>query len=101
MSFRHKIIAATPMCCLIIFLLLGFCLGAWHPGWVIFFLIPVMPVLLGIKKIRRIYPTLCAVIYLILGFGFSLWHPGWIIFLTIPVVDIFISKGKDENEDEE
>ena len=96
MSLRGKIIAATPMCCLIIFLLLGFCFGAWHPGWLIFLMIPVMPFLLGMKRLRNVFPLFAAIIYLILGFGFSLWHPGWIIFLTVPVVDIFLSKPKKE-----
>lgn len=89
---RKKIVKATPMISLIIFLLLGFCFGLWHPGWLVFLLIPFMPILLGFKKLSNIYPTIAVVIYLVLGFGFHAWHPGWIIFLTIPVVEIFCSK---------
>ena len=29
-----------PVLCAAIYLLVGFCFGWWHPGWVIFFTIP-------------------------------------------------------------
>ena len=98
MDTKKKIIAATPLLCLITFLLLGFCLGLWHPGWCIFFLIPLMPEILGVKRIENVYSFLCSVIYIFIGISFGLWHPGWIIFLTIPVVAIFTSKPKDKVE---
>ena len=107
MNLKTKIIAATPMICLIVFLLLGFCFGLWHPGWLVFLLIPIVPVFLGTEKIIVTYPMVCAFIYLLLGVLFGLWHPGWIIFLTIPVVSIFTTKGCSieaeaiEEEDEE
>lgn len=82
---RKRIIAATPMICVIIYLCFGFIGNNWHPSWVIFFLIPLMPFLLGVQGIRSIYPIVCAGVYLFIGFMWSWWHPGWIIFLTIPV----------------
>lgn len=88
MSFRKRIIAATPMICVIIFLLLGFCANAWHPGWIVFLAIPIVPMLFNNKGILGLYPSLCVIMYLVMGFVFSWWHPGWIIFLTIPVVEI-------------
>ena len=96
MSLKNKIIAATPILCLIIFLLLGFCLDLWHPGWCVFFFVPFMPIILGVKKIRNIYSFFCGVIYILMGILWNLWHPGWIIFLTIPVVAIFTAKSKVE-----
>lgn len=98
-SLKFKIIAATPIFCVIVFLILGFAddIGfsdkpLWHPGWIIFLLIPIVPFILGTKRITLGYPTLCIIIYLILGFCFKKWHPGWIIFLTIPLVGIFTTK---------
>lgn len=98
MRIKTKIIASTPIICLIIFLLLGFVWRLWHPGWLVFFFIPIVPVILGKKKIKNIYPIICAVLYLLMGFFLDWWHPGWIIFLTIPVVSIFTS-GKEDDED--
>ena len=88
MSFRKRFVAATPLICVIIFLLLGFCKGMWHPGWVVFLAIPVVPVILGVKRVSSIYPLFCGVAYVVMGACWELWHPGWIIFLTIPVVEI-------------
>lgn len=82
---RKRIIAATPMICVIVYLCLGFIWGLWHPSWVVFFLIPLMPFLLGTREIKCFYPILCVGAYLAIGFAFKWWHPGWIIFLTIPV----------------
>ena len=106
MDLKRKIIAATPLICVIIFLLLGFVGNLWHPGWVVFFLIPLVPVFLGVKKIKNVYTVVCALLYIMMGIIWDLWHPGWIIFLTIPVVAIFTAKPKviiidpDEDEDE-
>ena len=92
---KGKINAAIPLCTVIIYLLLGFCFNLWHPGWVIFLLIPVTPMLLGKKTLRGIFPLLTGVIYVLLGIIWGLWHPGWIIFLTIPVVEIFLSPNEE------
>lgn len=35
MGLRAKVVAATPLITVIIYLLLGFCADAWHPGWVV------------------------------------------------------------------
>ncbi len=103
MSFRNRVIAVTPMICVFFFLLLGFGWGLWHPGWIVFILIPIMPYLVGKRKIRLSIPLIITVIYLILGFGWNLWHPGWIIFLLIPVFTTLIGRStltveKDKNE---
>lgn len=90
MSLRKKIIAATPMLSLIAFLLLGYCADAWHPGWVVFFAIPAVPMCLGKNFLNLLYPCICLIAYLVMGFVWGLWHPGWIIFLTVPVVEIFV-----------
>jgi len=44
---RGRIIAATPMICIIIYLCFGFIGKLWHPSWVVFFLIPLLPLFLG------------------------------------------------------
>lgn len=103
MKLKNKIIAATPMITLIIYLLLGFCADAWHPGWIVFFAIPIVPMLLDVRSIFGLYPLLTIIMYLVMGLCWNLWHPGWIIFLTIPVVEIFLpnkscKKKKEKND---
>lgn len=100
-QLKYKIIAATPLFCLILFLILGFAddfgfssKPLWHPGWVVFLLIPIVPMILGVKQITISYTTICVIIFLLIGFIFDKWHPGWIVFLTIPLVHIFTSRAK-------
>lgn len=96
-SFKNRFIAATPMICLIAFLLLGFLADAWHPGWVVFLAIPIVPSILNKSLSRLLYPSLCVLAFFVLGLVFGLWHPGWIVFLTIPVFYILFPERKREN----
>ena len=70
-----KIVAITPFVCLIVFLCLGFFLDAWHPGWVVFLLIPAVPYLVYARTIRVSIPILATAIYLVLGFVLSFRTP--------------------------
>ncbi len=92
---KNRIIAATPMICVIIYLCCGFIWDNWHPSWVVFFLIPIMPFLLHAKGLKSIYPIICLGVYLFLGFMYQWWSPAWIIFLTIPVFYILFPNKKN------
>ena len=98
-KMRNKIVSITPLVCVIIYLLLGFYKDLWHPGWVIFALIPIVPMFLDIfskkKGITNLLTVLIVVAYIVLGFLCNWWHPGWIIFLLIPIVNILFG-GKDD-----
>ena len=86
-----KIIAITPFVCLLAFLCLGFFLDAWHPGWVVFLLIPAVPYLIYAKTIRVSIPIIAVAIFLTIGFVWGYWHPGWLVFLLIPIFEILFS----------
>jgi hypothetical protein len=85
MTIKQRIICATPIISLIIFLSMGFIWKMWGWGSLAFLLIPLMPILLGEINPEYIFPFVISGIYIGLGFGLNLWHPAWIIFLTIPV----------------
>ena len=53
MTIKNKIIAATPFISLIIFLLMGYIWGLWHPGWIIFLTIPIFSIFT--HKSKRIH----------------------------------------------
>ena len=110
-SFQRKAIAITPFICVFVYLLIGFVWNIWHPTWLIFFLIPVMPYLVGRRTIRITFPLVIVVVYLVLGFTINWWHPGWLLFLLIPVFEILFSgkslvifnpnkKKEEKNEDD-
>lgn len=88
----------------IVYVSIGCIWNAWHPGWLLFFLVPIWESLLVAIRKRNAYcfayPVLAVLIYLCLGFFFRLWHPGWIVFLTIPlcysVIGYFRGGGHEE-----
>lgn len=71
------------------YLILGICLNAWHPGWLILFLIPLVQSLIEAicRKNANIfaYPVLALGVFFALGIFKDMWHPGWAVFLTVPV----------------
>lgn len=78
----------------IAYLVVGFVWNAWHPGWLLLFLIPVLESL--IKAVQRrnaavfAYPMLTLGIFLAIGFLMDNWM-GWVVFLTIPVYYSLVS----------
>ncbi|MCL1935247.1 MAG: hypothetical protein FWF57_02565 [Defluviitaleaceae bacterium] len=77
----------------IIYLLLGFYLNLWHPGWIVFLLATLIENTINstfkIKYEYYIYVG-AVIIYLPLGFYLDLWHPGWIIFLVATVINLIL-----------
>ena len=85
MTIKQRILCATPIISLMIFLSMGFIWKMWGWGSLAFLLIPLMPIFLGEVNPEYIFPFVICGIYIGLGFGLDLWHPAWIIFLSIPV----------------
>lgn len=74
---------------IVVYILMGIFWDLWHPGWLIFFLVPIISTL--IHAVRRhnpdlfAYPVLVVLVFLYAGLIHSIWHPAWAVFLTIPV----------------
>lgn len=89
----------APIIIVALYLILGFSLNYWHPGWLVMLLIPIyycIGAALCCRKKKAMlltmpYPIVVVAIYLLLGFTFLWWHPAWIIFLTIPLYYWLIS----------
>lgn len=103
-NLKGKLTAISPFIATIIFLLLGFCKDLWHPGWLVFLIVPAVPMLFDLfsfkkGKIYALLNFLTVVAYLIMGFVFNWWHPGWVIFFLIPVFKILFGGKKYEDYD--
>lgn len=78
----------------IAYLLMGIFYQAWHPGWLLFFLIPIFESL--VKAIERrdarhfAYPMATILFFLAFGIFTGNWM-GWIAFLTIPLYYSLVS----------
>lgn len=107
--FAHGKDAELPLgiIAIVSYIAIGFCFDLWHPGWLIFLLIPIISTL--IHAVRKgnpdlfAYPVLAALVFLYVGFVYDIWHPTWVVFLTIPVyysITGYIrrTRAKDANE---
>lgn len=109
--FAHHRHYRFPMWAVIIVLyfMIGVMWNAWHPGWLLFFFVPIWHSLVEAIYQKNpncfAYPVFATLVFLCLGiFGFC-WHPGWVVFLTIPLyyslVAWFRDKGREEEKDHE
>lgn len=81
---RRKSDAMYPLLITALYLVLGAMFDLWHPGWLVFFTIPLHYIHFNSKLEMITNPIVVVLLYLVLGFFFHLWHPGWLIFLAIP-----------------
>lgn len=93
-SISKKIHSLIPLLATLVFLILGFCFGKWHPGWVVFLTIPLFEIVLGLfeKRGKALWTGLAfivsVIVYLVLGFTIQAWHPGWLVFFLVPIVGV-------------
>ncbi len=82
-----------PLLVLAAYLAIGFIWQLWHPGWLIFFTVPLYyPIAKAITGrldkpflIAFPYSVFIVGVYLAMGFIWGLWNPYWFLLLTIPL----------------
>jgi len=90
----RKLVALAPFISIILFFTLGFGFGKWHPGWMVFLLIPVSAIVVELIARRNkgsliaLTPFFSLITFFVIGFSFGVWHPTWLIFLLIPIISI-------------
>ena len=89
---------------IVIYIAIGFMYELWHPGWLIFFLVPIISSAIYAIKEKRAdyfaYPVLVVWIFLCSGLVKNIWHPTWVLFLTIPVYYEMIDFFRDRKNNE-
>lgn len=92
---------------IIAYVLIGSLYDLWHPGWLIFFAVPVVTSLVEAiahrSAHRFAFPVLVTAGFLCLGFFYGSWHPGWVLFLTVPLYYMIFpgsrkNRGRDTKE---
>lgn len=103
-DFSGSIIGLIAVLAAAAFFILGFCFGKWHPGWLVFLVIPIAAMIFdavrkkdGSGSIIGLIAVIAAAVFFILGFMFDAWGICWLVFLAIPLAAIImdISKKKD------
>ena len=90
-----KIFALYPSISIILYLLLGFVFDFWHPGWLIFIVVPIVLLVFSVfhddilASLHALVPFMIILTYLLVGFYLDIWHPTWLVFLLMPVIGIF------------
>lgn len=79
----------TTFLVVIAYVVLGTLFNLWHPLWIMFLLIPLVPSFFNAIATRKMshfaWPVLVTIVFLTIGCLYGLWHPMWVVFLTIPV----------------
>lgn len=85
----HRSELPLGLIAIVIYIIIGCVYGMWHPGWLIFLLVPIIDSAIQAIKKKRLscfgYPILMIFIFLFAGFVYGAWHPMWVVFLTIPI----------------
>ncbi len=92
---KNKIIGVTPFIALLIYLVLGFVGDLWHPGWLVFMLVPIVGAFLGTENVKDgvmggtvlIIFTIFLLLGLIVGFP---WHIAALIFIFVPAMGVIL-----------
>lgn len=95
---KQRIVAATPLISVMLFLFFGLYNGNWALGASFFLLIPISWVILSKYPWRRlsdIMPIVALAIFLWIGFGYNTWHPTWLVFFSIPLVNLIVERKID------
>lgn len=89
-SNDETLVALSPFIAVIAFMLLGFLGDLWHPGWLVFFIIPIIAILVNVRRdgimtlLTALSPFVAVIAFMALGYYKELWHPGWLVFFIIP-----------------
>lgn len=96
--------ALVPLLTIFAYLWLGFGHGLWHPGWLVFFLIPIYETLWMAVSYKDgalfAYPVLLVAVFLSAGILMGMWHPTWVIFFTIPLYYSICAWAKRKKQDQ-
>ena len=81
---EKRIVAIMPFLTTIVFFLLGNLLNAWHPGWLVFLLIPLASILSRKKTDKNaLIFWVILIIFILSGTFYNAWAPAWALFLII------------------
>jgi uncharacterized membrane protein len=81
---RNKFAALSPFIATIAFFLIGVIYQAWHPGWLVFLLIPIAGILTS-KKIQwgGLLVFVILIVFILGGWQTNLYNPLWSLFLIL------------------
>lgn len=94
---NHKIVAIMPFLSVILYFVMGSAFHLWHPGWLIFLLIPITAIISNqshsvIQSLTALSPFIATITFFLVGYYTGVYHPTWLVFLLIPFLGAFNDK---------
>ena len=96
-SYDFKFDGSVYTIATVTYLVLGFWLSLWHPGWLVFLLAGVIDdIIKSVRKRRYRLPfgKVALLVFLSVGFIFGAWHPWWVIFVIAWLLSDMITPKK-------
>ncbi len=96
-GIRQKLIATSPFVATIVYFILGMQYNLWHPGWLVFLIVPIAGVVFGSRfkfetLLMGLSPFLTTIFFILYGTYAGVWHPTWLVFFIIPVLGFMFEK---------
>lgn len=93
-SFGNKIVAISPFLSVIVYMLLGSYLKAWHPGWVVFLSIPLFSVMFNSKNLLTAITESLIFIGIIIAvllpyYELLTWKYSWLFIISFLIPSTF------------
>lgn len=99
---EHQTDLLLGLLAVIAYIVLGCVFHLWHPGWLVFLLVPIISSAIAAVREKRAdyfaYPVLVVFVFLYIGCVKMLWHPTWLLFLTIPLYNKLLDFFRKEKE---
>lgn len=103
-DFSGSVIGLIAVLAAAAFFLLGFGFNKWHPGWLVFLVIPAASIIIDIIRKKDVSGSIIglmvvasAVVFFILSFAFHFWSVSWLVFLAVPITAIVIDIKKKKD----
>jgi len=88
-EIKKKWDLAYPLA-MIVYLIIGFGWGMWHPGWLVFTAAWAFEELLDTAKLKKRpieFYGLASVVFFVLGFWYDLWHFAWVAYVLAFIIE--------------
>ena len=83
---------------MVVYLVMGFGWGLWHPGWLVFTAAWAFEEIMDAAKLNKRpieFYGLASVVFFIMGFGFDLWRFAWIVYVVAFFIEGVSTSYKD------
>jgi len=73
---------------LLVYLVIGFVWGMWHPGWLVFTAAWALEEIIKCVKLSKYeFYGVATMVFFVMGFGYDLWRVAWAAYIVAAIVE--------------